>query len=77
MQHSSPVIRSSPPRPVIVEGVENGPYSYDETLISLFQRAKRSGVDWSQMFAVTDREGTGTVRERDFREAMVSIFCCC
>jgi hypothetical protein len=49
-------------------------FSYDEALIGLFQRAKRSGVDWSQMFAVTDREESGTVRERDFQEAMVS-FC--
>ena len=46
--------------------------SYDEAIISLLQRAKVSGVDWSQMFEVTDRDGTGEIRERDFREAMVS-----
>ncbi len=34
-----------------------------------------SDVDWSQMFAVTDRENTGTVREHDFREAMVRGCC--
>ena len=47
--------------------------SYDEAIISLLQRAKVSGVDWSQMFEVTDRDGTGEIRARDFREAMVSI----
>ena len=51
----------------------SGHFSYEEALIGLFSRAKRSGVDWSQMFAVTDRNSTGTVRERDFREALSHI----
>ena len=69
----SPSLRRSGGQAAQQQQQQQRNFSYDEALIGLFQRAKRSGVDWSQMFAVTDRESTGTVREGDFREAMVSF----
>jgi hypothetical protein len=48
-------------------------FSYDGKLRELFQRARRSGVDWSAMFAVTDADAAGVIRERDFRDAMSHI----
>jgi hypothetical protein len=48
-------------------------FSYDGKLRELFQRARRSGVDWSAMFAVTDADAVGRIRERDFRDAMSHI----
>ena len=48
-------------------------FSYDGKLRELFRRARVSGVDWTSMFAVTDTDETGVIREADFRDALAHI----